>query len=123
MHRTKIDQNGLTVRQRKALPFFVGSSSEVEACRQAKVAKQTYYEWLKDPLFREELHRLRNFVIEDAVEVLKAHTNKAVHTLVLLLDNTNPALQRNIANDILNHVAKFKELHEMEIRLEALENK
>lgn len=84
MRKTKIDQNGLTERQRRALPFFVASSSEIEACRQAKIAKQTYYEWLKEPLFKAELHRLRDLVIEDAVEVLKAHTTKAVHTLVLL---------------------------------------
>ncbi len=115
--------NKLTERQKRALPFFVASSSEAEACRQAKIATQTYYEWLKDPIFRSELHRLRDIVIEDAVETLKAYTTKAVKTLVGLLDTPNPALQRNIANDILNHVSKFKELYEIEERLDALESK
>jgi hypothetical protein len=115
--------NRLTERQKRALPFFVASSSETEACRQAKIATQTYYEWLKDPIFRSELHRLRDIVIEDAVETLKAYTTKAVKTLVGLLDTTNPILQRNVANDILNHVSKFKELYEIEERLDALEAK
>lgn len=117
-----MDKNRLSERQMKALPFFVASSSEAEACRQAKIAKQTYYEWLKDPSFKTELHRLRELVVNDAIQGLKSHVNKAVTTLVGLLDINTPSLQRNVANDILSHVIKFKELQEIEVRIEALEN-
>jgi hypothetical protein len=120
---TKSDQNGLSERQRKALPFFVNSCSDVEACRQANISKQTYYEWLKDPRFKAELKRLRNLVIEDAVEQLKAHTSKAVNTLVGLLDVDNSALQRGVANDILTYVARYKEIQELENRIEAIERR
>jgi len=78
---------------------------------------------MKQPAFKNELRRLRNLVVEDAVEVLKACTSKAVDTLVGLLDVDNPALQRNVANDILGHIVKFKEMHEIESRLDALEVK
>ena len=121
MIHTKPTQNSLSERQMKALPLLLSAASEGDACRQAKIAKHTYYEWLKQPDFRAELRRLRNLVVEDAVEVLKVRTSKAVDTLVRLLDEPNPLLQRNVANDILGHVAKFKELHELEGRLEALE--
>lgn len=91
---TNADQNGLSERQLKALPFFLSSCSETEACRAARIFKQTYYEWLKDPFFKNELKRLRNSIVEDAVEQLKAHTSKAVETLVKLLDVDNFTLQR-----------------------------
>ncbi len=83
---TKSDEIGLSRRQLKALPFFVTSCLDVDACRKASISKQTYYEWLKNPPFKKELKRLRDLVIEDAVEQLKAYTSKAVSTLVKLLD-------------------------------------
>ena len=118
---TKTDETGLSERQLKALPFFVTSCSDIDACRKANISKQTYYEWLKNPHFKAELKHLRDLVIEDAVEQLKAYTSKAVSTLVKLLDVDNNALQRNVANDILNYVARYKEIQELEERIEAIE--
>ncbi len=121
MSKTKSDKNGLTDKQLKALPHLVAASSEGEGCKKANIARQTYYDWLKIPAFRDELSRLRSSIVEDAVEALKAHTTKAVDTLVKLLDVDHPALQRNVANDILGHVAKYKELQELEQRIEIIE--
>ncbi len=87
------------------------------------MSKQTFYEWLKNPLFKSELDRLRNELINDAVCNLKANIGKAVNTLVILLDDTNSQVRRGAANDILNHIAKFKELQELEDRIESLERR
>ncbi len=121
MQRTKTDQARLTDRQIKALPHLIGPSSDIEACRQAKIAKDTYYTWLKKPIFRAELQRIRDLVVHDAVETLKASTTKAIETLVNLLDTPNPGLQRQVANDVLGHVARFQELKDLEKRLSLLE--
>lgn len=107
----------------KALPFLVAAPSEGEGCRQAQISRQTYYDWLKEPAFKDELRRLRKAVVENALQILQAHTTKAVDTLVKLLDGNNPSLQRNVANDILQHVAKYKEMQEFEERLAILENR
>jgi len=120
---TKTDETGLSERQLKALPFFVTSCSDIDACRKANISKQTYYEWLKNPHFKAELKHLRDLVIEDAVEQLKAYTSKAVSTLVNLLDVDNSALQRNVANDILNYVARYKEIQELEESIEEMEGR
>ncbi len=112
---------GLSDRQLKALPFLVSSTSEAAACREAKIAKDTYYAWLRQPAFKGELGRLRNVVVENAIETLKTSATKAVDTLVGLLDDPNPALKRSVANDILGHISRFQELRELEKRLEALE--
>jgi hypothetical protein len=123
MGRTKSDKTRLSERQLKAIPFLVSAASDGEGCRQAKIGRQTYYEWIKEPAFKAELSRLRNIVVEDAIQLLKAHTAKAVNTLVKLLDVDNPTIQRGAANDILQHVTKFKEIQEIEERLETLERR
>ena len=119
---TKTDQSSISERQLKAIPYFIASNSEAEACRQANVTKQSYYEWLKDPTFKSKLSQLRSLVVEDAVEKLKNSTTKAVDVLVDLLDNSSPSIQRSVANDILGHVGKFIELKEIEKRLDSLES-
>lgn len=120
---TTSDYSGLSGKQKRALPFFLSGRSEGECCRQAKISRETYYQWLKEPVFKAELSRMRNMIVEDAIEALKGQTTRAVDTLVKLLDVENPTLQRNVANDILSHVARFKELQEIEKRLTALEVK
>lgn len=120
---TKVDKTGLTERQIKAVPFLIAAQSEVEGCRTAKISRQTYYEWLKEPLFKAELHRAREIILTEAIEALKNHATHAVNTLVKLLNAEMPSLQRSVANDILNHIMKFKELQELETRLDNLECK
>ena len=120
---TESDRNGLTDRQLKALPFFITSTSESKSCRRAGISKQTFYDWLKNPQFRAELTRTRNLVVDDAIEALKGHISKAVQSLVSLLDVAqSPALIRSVANDIIGHVSKFKEIHEIEHRLDSIED-
>lgn len=120
---TECDTNELTDRQLKALPFFASSTSIEAACREADVSKETFYRWIKEPLFKSELDRLRNEIVSDAVNHLKIITTKAATTLSSLLDREDiPGVQRAAANDILGHVMQFMKLKEMEERLKRLEN-
>lgn len=119
---TESDENQLTPRQILALPFFSANPSIEASCEAAGISKNTYYEWLKNPVFKSELDRIRNEIVNDAVNQLKATTIKAATTLSSLLDrDDNPSVQRAAANDILNHVGRFKELQELQERIEKLE--
>lgn len=119
---TKTDENQLTSRQLMALPFFANSSSVEAACKLADVSKDTFYKWLKEPLFKVELERLRSEVVTEAINQLKISATKAATTLSTLLDREDsPGVQRAAANDILGHVMKFMELKEIEERLTLLE--
>lgn len=119
---TKTDENRLSSRQVKALPYFSVISSVEGACKKANISKETFYKWIKNPLFKTELERLRNSIVDDAISQLKTNTTKATETLVCLLERDDcPAIQRAAANDILNHVLKFMELKEIEDRLKTLE--
>jgi thiazole synthase ThiGH ThiG subunit len=122
---TKSDENQdqLTPRQVAALPYFAANASVEAACETADISRETYYKWLKNPVFKLELDRLRNEIVNDAVNQLKATTVKAAITLSLLLErDDNPSVQRAAANDILNHVGRFKELQELQERIEKLES-
>ena len=72
------------------------------------------YSRLKISAFKTELDRRRSEIIEEAVNKLKYNTTRAADTLVSLLSHSNPTIQRGVANDLLNHVAKFIEPHEIE---------
>lgn len=112
----------LSDRQKKALPYFASCRSYEEGCRKAEISKNAFYEWLKEPLFKSKLDQMRDSIVEEAVDTLKANVTKAACALVELLEESdNPALKRSIANDIIGHVFKVKEMQEFEKRLMALE--
>lgn len=119
---TKTDTNSLSPRQLKALPTLAATSNCNEACKQARLSRDCYYKWLKQPLFKAILDKMRNEVIQEAVMQLKLGAVKAASTLVKLTDREdNPSVQRAAANDILSHVVKFQEQQELEERIAILE--
>lgn len=111
----------LTDRQIKAIPFFVTSPTIEEGCKKAKISKNAFYDWLKDPLFKAELERQRNLVVDEALDTLKNNMTEAVRTLVDLLSSDSGHLKRYVANDIINHILKSRELRGIEERLTAIE--
>ncbi|HUW19240.1 MAG TPA: phBC6A51 family helix-turn-helix protein [Sedimentisphaerales bacterium] len=118
-------QNGqeqkLTERQLKAIPLIVTSATYTEACKKAGLNRTTLYEWLKIPEFKVELDRQRDEVTSEAFGVLSQSLTKAVETLVGLLDHKDDRLKRLTAKDIIEHFLKYKELRELEERIEAIE--
>ncbi len=109
-------------KQFSAIPHFVANDTVDSACKEAGISRETYYKWLKNPVFKSELNRVRNEIVNCSINQLKSYTIKAVTTLSLLLErNDMPSVQRAAAHDILSFVARFKEL-ELEDRIEKLES-
>ncbi len=92
-----------------------------KGCKGARISRETYYQWLSNPAFKEALGRQKDRVVEEALDIMKANMTKAVNALVGLLKTKNQFLKRSVANDILGHVLKSKELEDIERRIEALE--
>lgn len=119
---TKSDTFNLSIRQQQALPIFASNLTIEEACERAGISRNTFYEWLKEPQFKSELEKLRNEIVNEAVNHLKITSTKAAKTLGDLLErDDSPAVQRAAANDVLGHVMKFMELKELEDRLADIE--
>jgi hypothetical protein len=121
MSDSTLNHAGLTDRQKRALPYLAVAPSIQEACRQAKIRTDTYYRWLKEPQFVTALKKQQNELVTDAMNCLRVNIGRAVSTLVNLLDNENDFLKRSVANDIIAHYLKYRELSEIEERLETVE--
>jgi hypothetical protein len=81
------DNERLTERQLRVIPYLLTSPSTEEACRRSRINKTTVYEWLRNQTFREELKRQRDAVIERALDSLRANIAQATKTLVKHLDS------------------------------------
>lgn len=121
MSDSTLNHADLSDRQKRALPFLSVAPSVQEACRQAKIRTDTYYRWLKNPHFVSALKMQQNELVTDAMNCLRANIGRAVSTLVNLLDSENDFLKRSVANDIITHYLKYRELSEIEERLETVE--
>jgi hypothetical protein len=113
----------LSRRQLKAIPFLIGSPTYTQGCEKAKINKTTLYKWLKNPEFRTELDRQRGEIVEAAFGMIAQNIEKAVSTLVGLLDTGDDRVKRLTANDIVNHFLKRRELADLEERIERIEER
>jgi transposase len=111
----------LTSKQKRALPYLLEARSIEEGCKRAGVSKATVYEWLKDDVFRNELKRQRNSIIDSAVDILKANIAKATGTLVKHLDSEHENISIRAAESIIEFTQKALEHEQLERRIEALE--
>ena len=119
---TTIDEKPkLSRRQLKAIPFLVGSPTYTQGCVKAKINKATLYKWLKQPEFKCELDRQRSEIVEAAFGMIAQNIEKAISTLVGLLDTGDDRVKRLTANDIIGHFLKHKELKDLEERIQQIE--
>ena len=115
------ESNGLTTKQREAIPHLICSRSMEEGCRKAKIAKATLYEWLKDGNFKGELERQREGIINEALERLKTSITQAVDGLIGLMKAKEKPIQIRACEKILDFFLKTREVEEIEGRLEKIE--
>jgi len=104
------------------IPFLLASPSTEEACRRARINKTTVYEWLKEEVFRQELKRQRDTIIEQALDSLKANIAKATETLVKHL-GSREQISIRAAERIIEFTQKALEHEELERRIKALETR
>lgn len=116
------NRKNLPEKMRRIVPYIVGNSSIEEACRQAKISTVSYYNWLRDcPDFAEAIRDARNELVAESMEKLKGTVSRAVDELVSLLESSNEEIKRKSANDIINLALRWREMGEVEERLESIE--
>jgi len=123
MSTTTEEKPKLSRRQLKAIPFLVGSPTYTQGCEKAKINKTTLYKWLKNPEFKAELDRQRSEIVEAAFGMIAQNIEKAISTLVGLLDTSDDRVKRLTSNDIIGHFLKHKELRELEERIGRIEER
>lgn len=111
----------LSDKQLRVISYLLAAPSIEAACRQAHISKGTVYSWLKSESFQAEIRAQRARVMSSAIEKLKAGVEKAVDTLIELLDCSKAEVRRGAAKDVIDFGLKGLELQEIESRLAALE--
>ena len=76
---------------------------------------------MQDETFAAEFDRQRSEIVKAAFGMIAQNIDKAVSTLVGLLDTSDDRVKRLTANDIINHFLKHKELKDLEERIQQIE--
>jgi transposase len=113
----------LTQRQENAIAAIIEKGTIEGAAVQLRVSRQTIYNWLKDPEFKRRLEQERKTVFDEAVGLVKVASKQSAAVLVNLLDCKDSRTRRTAAKDILNYAIKAVEIHDLEERLERIEEK
>ncbi|MXY59107.1 MAG: hypothetical protein F4Y96_01080 [Chloroflexi bacterium] len=83
----------LSDRQVSALPYLAAGATNEEGARMAEISITTLKRWRQDPVFRDELRRLR----EDAASLAHTELNglalKSMAALASLLEDSNPRVR------------------------------
>jgi hypothetical protein len=114
--------DGLTDKQLRAIPFVVAAASIEEGCRRARIAKATFYIWLKEPSFADALKQARQGLFEQALERVKANMDAAVDTLAALMRRAKKEETRaRCSQAILEYGLRLKSMENLEERIGQLE--
>ena len=112
----------LNARQRKAILHLLSARTVKQAATEGRIRLATLYKWMKCPVFRAELERLRSEIVSDTVAQLKVYSLQAVGVLADLMNHSDSdQVKRGCAGDILENTRSFIQLRDMEERLSALE--
>lgn len=116
-------RNGLTVRQRRGIAALMQSRTVADAARTAGVGRRTLDRWLTDPDFVAELNAATGAAVDQAVRRLADLSGQAVDTLadVMAGATETPSARVSAANVTLTHMARLRELGEIEARIAELE--
>lgn len=116
------DREILTRRQLHVLPFLISNPTVDVAAKLSGVSAKQIFDWLNQPVFRQELENRKNEGVNQAVDRLKLTASKACDTLINLLDDAeSDSIKHRVAVDMLNMTLKFMEFKDVEQRLRKLE--
>lgn len=94
-----------------------------EAAQGAGVGDKTLYRWLRQPAFREELHRLQDEATGQVMRRLTELAGTACGTLEAVMGDSlaTPSAKVSAARGTLEAVLRYRELHDLAERLSRLE--
>jgi hypothetical protein len=120
---TTKNEDGLTPRQRRTLPFVISTPGVAEAARQANVSERTLRRWMDDPAFTRALQGAELAVVNTTTRRLTGMAEAALETVqAVMVDASASATARlRAAEIVLNQMEHLREMRDLEQRLTALE--
>ena len=116
--------NGVGKRDALLIAQLAAGNSHEKAAAACCCCTMTITRRLRDPKFRAALDEARRQLFENAFGRVSAASQAAASTLISLLGReTPPAVRLGAARTLLESTCRFRETHELEERLRALEDK
>lgn len=112
---------GLSPVQKNVIAEIVKHGKVEPACKQAGIAKSTYYEWLKIPEFAHELKKQQNEVYENSISGMKYLFTKALEIQEQLLNSSDERIRLRVSNAVINNTLKVLEANTLKDRLKTIE--
>ena len=111
----------LTPKQKRTIAAILSSRTYDEAMTTARISRQTFYNWMKQPHFKAELDRQLNELTDGAFNQLKNAAGDAVDTLRSLLNSESENVRLRASQAIVDYVIKARELGDLSARLDEIE--
>jgi hypothetical protein len=116
--------NGARNRDSLLIAQLAGGATQEHAATAVGCSRRTIARKLQDPKFCAQLDEARRQLFEAAFSRINAAGQAAASTLISLLSrDTPPAVRLGASRTLLETSCKFRETHEIEERLRALEGR
>ena len=119
-----MSMNGVGKRDALLIAQLAAGNSHEKVAAAVGCCTATISRRLRDPKFRAALDEARRQLFENAFGRVTAAGQAAASTLISLLSrDTPPAVRLGASRTLLESSCKFRETHELEERLRALEDR
>ena len=105
-----------------AIQALMTSKSYTEAAALAGCSRVTLYRWMKTDLFKRELSKQKQLLIERSSMRLAGALDQAVGVLIELLKAKQPNVRRLAAGNLIEYCFKSSDITDVEERIKALED-
>ncbi len=114
--------SSLSPRQQSALPLIASTSTLAQAARSSGIGESTLYRWLQEPLFREELTRLREESADLAKQELRGVMLRSVSVLAEALEHPDMAIRLRAARYSMSFAVQISEVEKLRADLQKIED-
>jgi len=104
-----------------AIEALMSSKTYTAAAALAGCSRVTLYRWMKTDLFKAELSKQKNELIERSSRKLAGAMDQAIEVLIQLLKSKNQNVRRLAAGNLIDYCLKFSAFTDIEFRIKALE--
>ena len=119
-----MQQNDTELKENQilAIQALMSSKTYTEAAKIAGCSRVTLYRWMKTEVFKAELSKQKQLLIERSSMKLSAALDQADNVLIELLKAKQPNVRRLAAGNIHDYCYKSADITDVEARIKALED-
>ena len=107
----------LTIKQKKFITILLTSDNVTSACQTAGITRKTYYNWLKDGEFEQELKKREITLYEKGLAKLTQLFGVAVNTYKDLLECDNQNVRCRAAKNTIEDIYRLVKCKELDVRM------